>query len=104
MNNDYLAPLAAKLTINGAINLRHSHEHPDPLSLDNIHGKGRIFTGGGKWTHIAATGVENHLISLGLAIRSGRANHVRLTQLGRELAMYISEHWDDLEFRSPPKR
>lgn len=99
MSNDYLAPLAGKLTINGAINLKSTVSDPDPLNPDAIHGKGRTFTGFGKYTSMAATGVENHLIALGLAERRGPYKHAYITPLGRELAAYVHANWDDLKFR-----
>ena len=112
--NAYLAPIAAKLTINGAINLRSTVTNPCPLNPDSIAGGGRIYTGSGKWTTIAAIGIERHLMSLGLAeevwtgtywhgAREERHKNMacRITPLGREVAAYIAEHWDDLTFRNP---
>lgn len=104
MSNDYLAPLAAKLTWNGAYNLRHTVTDPCPLNPDNVCGKGRIFTGLGKWTTLAAIGVENNIIRVGAAERRGEFDHAYITPLGRELAAYIHAHWDELTFRDPPKR
>lgn len=107
MATDHLAALAAKLTINGAINLHSTITDPCPLNPDAIHGKGTIFTGLGKWTTLAAIGVERHLVSIGAAewhMRSdGRTRVVRITPLGRELAAYLAAHWEDLRgtFRDP---
>lgn len=117
-SNDYLAPIAAKLTINGALNLRSTVTEPCPSNPDAVHGRGgRIFTGLGKWTTIAAIGVENHLLQLGLAekVWTGTYWHhlheekhknmvCRITPLGREVAAYITAHWDELEFRKPKRR
>lgn len=101
MSNDFIAPIAAKLTLNAAINLRYSVINPDPLNPDSVHGKGRIYTGTGKWTTLAAIGVENNMVSLGLAERRGPWDHAYITPLGREVAAYLNEHWEDLEFRMP---
>ena len=97
--NDYLAPIAAKLTINGAINLKSTVSDPDPVNPEAVHGKGRTFTGFGKYTSMAARGVENHLISLGLAERRGPYQHAYITPLGRELAAYVDTNWEALRFR-----
>lgn len=99
MSNDYIAPIVAKLTLNAAINLRNAVLHPCPLNPENVHGKGRIHTGLGKWTTLAARGVENNMIALGLAERRGPWDHVHITPLGREVATYVTANWDDLEFR-----
>lgn len=104
MNNDYLAPIAAKLTLNAAINLANTVKNPCPLNPENLHGKGRIFTGLGKWTTLAAIGVENNLIALGLGVRRPPYNYAYITPLGKELAAYIHANWDNLEFRDPPRK
>lgn len=118
-SNDYLADLVPRLTVNGAINLRSTVIDPCPLNPNSIHGKGRTFTGMGKWTTIAAIGIEKHLISLGLAEMTetgtywndAREPHHKnkrclLTPLGREMAAYLNAHWNELcgQFRDPPKR
>lgn len=102
--NEYLAPIAAKLTLNAAINLRYAVTNPCPLNPESVHGKGTIYTGPGKWTSLAATGVENNMISLGLAERRPPWSHSYITPLGREVAAYIHAHWDELEFRMPKRR
>lgn len=102
--NDYLAQIAAKLTINAAINLRYSVSDPCPLNPESIHGKGRIFTGLGKWTTLAARGVENNMVALGIAERHPPYDHALITPLGREVAQYVHDHWDELRFRNPDKR
>lgn len=107
--NDYLAPIAARLTLNGAFNLRDSVLDPCPHNPDAPFGSRGVFTGFGKWTTLAARGVENNLISLGLAERREPRTrcgytHTYITPLGREVAAYITEHWDDLTFRDPLSR
>jgi hypothetical protein len=97
--NDYLAAIAAKLTWNAAFNLRRSVTHPCPLNPHSVHGRGRIFTGPGKWTTLAAIGVENNIISLGLAERRPPTNWAYITPLGRDVAAYVNDHWGDLNFR-----
>ena len=99
MSNDYLAPIANKLTLNAALNLRNTVRDPCPLNPNNVSGKGRIHTGLGKWTTLAARGVENNMISLGLAERKGPWGHVYITPLGREVAFYVDQNWDELDFR-----
>lgn len=106
-SNDYLAPIAAKLTFYAAINLRSTVTSPCPLNPNAIHGKGRIYTGLGKWTHIAAIGVENNIKSLGLGVEVKQPSgsyHVHITPLGREVAAYIDANWDELSFREPTRR
>lgn len=97
MSNDYIAALLSRLTYNAAVNLAHSVADPCPLNPDNIHGKGRIYTGMGKWTTLAAIGVENNAISLGLAERRGQFAFAYITPLGREVAAYLAAHWDEVE-------
>lgn len=116
MNNDYLAEIAAKLTWNGAFNLRSTVTNPCSLNSDAVHGKGRMFLGLGKWTTLGVIGVENHLKKLGLAreVLRDRPEHYTgrdkyrtiITPLGREMAVYLNEHWDDLRdgFREGSRR
>lgn len=119
MSNDYLAPIAARLTYNGAVNLKATVEDPDPLNPDGVRGRGRIFTGIGKYTTLAARGVESHLCKLGLGemVWTGtywhgdRQEHqknmrCRITPLGREMAAYVTANWDDLvpKFREGGRR
>jgi len=99
LSNDYIAPIAARLTLNAAINLRCTVTNPCPLNPDSLHGKGRIHTGLGKWTTLSARGVENNMISLGLGERRPPWDHAYITPLGREVAAYINDNWDKLEFR-----
>lgn len=105
MRNDYIAPIVAKLTYNGASNLKGTLQHPDPRHPLTINGCERIYTGSGKWTHLAALGVERHLISLGLAELVGVHLNGRystpfqmlyITPLGREVAEYLIQNEDAL--------
>lgn len=103
MSNDYIAPILKRLTLNGARNLKNTLEQPSQLYPDAINGNRRIDTGSGKWTHIAALGVENNLRSLGLTEdREVRVTGDRtwtmnaITPLGREVAAYLIAHWDDV--------
>ena len=101
MTNDYIAPIIARLTYNGATNLVGTLRHPDPDYPDMINGRQRIYTGFGKWTTIAAQGVENHLIALGLAepkkVGEDRLFEILcITPLGREVAEYVDHAWDDV--------
>lgn len=104
MTNDYLAPIAARMTWNAAFNLRRTVTHPCPLNPENVHGTGTIHTGLGKWTTLAARGVENNMVSLGLAERRPPWDRAYITPLGREMAAYLNEHWDELEFREGGRR
>lgn len=112
MRNDYLEALASRLTVNAAINLRRAHTHPCAINPEGWHGEGRTFTGLGKWTTLAAIGVENCVKALGLAEerreRHGQKCHpwCAITPLGREMAAYLDANWDSLrdKFRDPPKR
>lgn len=101
MTDERLKSIAAKLTINGAINLRSTVTDPCSLNSNAVHGKGRVFTGLGKWTTLAAIGVENHLKSLGLAEDSPKMSwggrHTWITPLGREVAAYLAANWDELQ-------
>lgn len=94
MSNDYLAPIVAKLTYNGASNLVGTLKHPHPRRATALNG-GRVYTGGGKWTHIAALGVERHLISLGLC-EVREEPWLDVTPLGFEVAAYVKSNWSDL--------
>lgn len=115
MKNDYLADLAARLTVNGAISLKMTIQFgPGKVDPDGIN----ICTGGGKWTTISANAVRNHLCKIGAAEMVGTGTYwndrersdrtenkvCRITPLGRELAAYIIANWDDLEFRPSGRR
>lgn len=95
-----LSGIARELTINAAITMRYS-------AGPQI---GRIFTGNGKWTTLAAIGVENNLKKLGLIeLRPLHEDRPDVTigcwtSLADELRQYITDHWDEIEFRDPPKR
>ena len=94
--NDYIAAILPRLTVNAAINLRHAATDPSPLNPDNTHGKGRTFTGMGKYTTLAVIGVENNMISLGLAERRPPWDWAYITPLGREVSRYLADHWDEV--------
>lgn len=93
-----IAAITAQLTRNAAINLRRAAERG---LLDQQ--TGRLYTGPGKWTTLAAIGIENHLKKLGLIEfqhLNGRPNMVRhWSPLGREVAQFVHEHWEELTFR-----
>lgn len=102
-SNDYISAILKRLTLNGARNLMCTLENPSPDYPDAINGNRRIDTGLGKWTHVAALGVERNLISLGLAedrrINLTNDNHwmmLVITPLGREVATYLIAHWDEI--------
>ena len=92
-----LAILCQRLTYNGASNLRGTIQHPHAEYPDWVNGERRLYTGLGKWTYLAATGVENHLLALKLAER--RDKSLCITPLGRQVAEYLHEHWDTITFR-----
>lgn len=104
MSNDYIAPIVAKLTYNGASNLAGTIEHPDPTYPLSVNGHHRLYTGSGKWTHLAALGVERHLTSLGLAetviVKPTKwdqgSEMFYITPLGREVAEYLVANWNSL--------
>lgn len=101
--------IARRLTINGAISLRYSISD---LKKGDRPYVGRVHTGNGKWTTLAAIGVENNLSSLGLTELQKlhpdepyNKDHVLCwSRLGLEVGHYITTHWDELEFRWPKKR
>ena len=109
MSNNYPAQLAPKLTYKRAVKLKATVEDSDPLDPDGVRGSGRIFTGRGKYMTLAARDLESHLYKLGLGEmvwigtywHGDRQEHqqnmaCRITPLGREMAAYVSEHWDGL--------
>lgn len=105
MTTQSIADILARLTYNGAENLRATAERPSPEDPDRVNGGERIYTGTGKWTHIAAVGVERHLISMGLAhiVRdypngpySTPFEYLNVTPLGREVASHVAAHWESL--------
>lgn len=117
MSNDHIASVVAKLTYNGAANLVGTLAHPNERFPDLINGKRRIYTGLGKYTHLSAMGVLNHLRKLELIedrylpwngpdngpIKNGWESPC-LTALGREVAEYVRDNWDSLEFREGGSR
>lgn len=104
MTPSEVALVAARLTYNGAANLRQTIVAPNKDHPELINGGSRLSTGLGKWTHIAARGVENNLI----ATKVAEGRHIDfnddgrgwealcITPLGREVAYYIDTHWDAL--------
>lgn len=106
-SSDDITTLVARLTKNGAINLRGTINHPSvehPLAINGVYG---IYTGSGKWTSVAATAVERHLVGLGLAVRGDvslgdgvKQAMVFVTPLGLRVARYLVAHWPDLPFRN----
>jgi hypothetical protein len=109
MTNDYIAKIVAKITYNAAITLKSSIESPSPHG-DFLGGSQRIFTGLGKWTCLAAGGVANCCIANGLAEerphKPGGTLCTYITPLGKEVAQYLIDHWDDAKkiVRDPQRR
>jgi hypothetical protein len=109
VTNDYIEPLIQRLTYNAAVTLRNTVERPSPHG-DYLGGDQRIFTGLGKWTTIAAGGVANCCVANGLAeerpYRPNGALYTYITPLGKEVARYLSDHWDDVKgkLRHPERR
>lgn len=114
MKNDYLADLAAKLTVNGAISLRSTVLYPGKIDPDGV----SIHPGSGKYTVMTADAVRRHLCKIGAAEMIGTGTYwsdrersdrtenkvCRITPLGRELAAYIIANWDEIEFRPSGRR
>lgn len=92
----------AKLTENGAITLKRTIDAPMDRFPDLAGGQLGVYTGPGKWTTLAAIGVEKHLCSLGLA--SMRAGQLLLTPDGRHVAEYVASNWPVDGLRQPKKR
>jgi hypothetical protein len=96
-SNECIQAVVAKLTTNGAITLWSSIQHP--RDDDQC---GRMFTGAGKWTTLASIGVENHLRKLKLIEDREVKDDYRTrtyrvwSPLGREVAKYLFDHWEDL--------
>ncbi|WP_024517106.1 hypothetical protein [Bradyrhizobium sp. Tv2a-2] len=89
--------IASRLTIIGAINVKDAGKNEDDSC-------GRIHTGLGKWTHIAALGVERSLTKLGLVEVRGKHDGLFWTPLGKEVGAYVRANWDKLKFRDGRKR
>src|SRR3954469_19343110 len=98
------AALCRRLTYNGAANLKGTIERPHARFPDLFNGGDRLWTGMGKWTTLAAIGVENHLLAKGMAERRSLPWHgdwrdthsgksLCLTPLGRIVAQYLHDHW-----------
>ncbi|WP_333702923.1 hypothetical protein [Sphingobium yanoikuyae] len=110
-SNDYIAPVLKKLTYNGALAVRHTVEFPHPDIPRLLNGScSRIHTGLGKWTTIAAIGVENNIRASGLIEEFDAGPIWRpgqwerpwivnvLNDLGMEVAHYLLAHWDEAHF------
>lgn len=103
MTTASILAILPKLTLNGAINLRASITDPSAQNPDAVNGGHRLFTGMGKWTSLAARGVANHLICLGLAEwrrKDGECQHenyryLALTPFGRNVAVYLHSFGKD---------
>lgn len=97
-----LLSLAKQLTLNAAITLSHSAFDQGCV--------GRVFTGSGKYTTLAAIGVVSNLEKLGLIEERplyADAPHSLVsiwTRLGIDLCQFITEHWDEISFRDPKRR
>ena len=112
-----IASLAAKVTYNGAVNLRGTIENPHDRFPDVLNGNSRIYAGEGKWTHIGATAVERNLTALGLAgmvylpwngpdvgrFEKNGFETLCVTPLGREVGVYIAANFNELRFRNDPR-
>lgn len=109
MSNDYIAPILKRLTYNGAVAVRNTVEHPHPEIPRLLNGdRTRIYTGLGKWTTIAAIGVENNIRACGLIEEFDAQPLWRpgpwekpwivevLNDLGMEVAHYLHAHWGDI--------
>lgn len=98
-DTDHIAPILRKLTVNAGITLKHQKQPTvgEPLS-------GRVFTGLGKFTSLAADGVISNMRVNGLVIEVGPHRTARLTPLGVQVALYLMAHWDDVShlLRDPP--
>lgn len=111
---DDIAPILARLTWNGAHNLMQSVVAGHERFPDLLNGGRRLHTGLGKWTTLAAIGVENNLIALKLIEPrwlpwNGPERHQGwespcLTPLGRRVAEHLRDHWDTLTFRDAAER
>lgn len=102
------------LTWNAAWNLKETVTGPHERFPDLLNGGRRISTGLGKWTSLAAGGVESNLRKHGLVEPrwlpwNGPDRHqgwesLCLTPLGREIAAHVDAHWDTLTFRDGSRR
>lgn len=102
------------LTWNAAWNLKETITGPHERFPDLLNGGRRISTGLGKWTSLAAGGVESNLLKHGLVEPrwlpwNGTEPHqgwesLCLTPLGREIAAHVEAHWDALTFRDGSRR
>lgn len=104
MNNDYIAALIPKLTVNAAITLKHRKPQSGNSLLGHVH------TGLGKWTTLAAIGVFNNLRAAGCAEEEVRGHGCgatwNITPLGEEVAAYLRNQWGEVGhlLRKPARR
>jgi hypothetical protein len=111
-SDEDIARIVGRLTWNGAYNLMRTITNPHGQFPDLLAGGDRLYTGLGKWTTIAATGVENHLKALGLiAPRMLPWNGIDrgweslcLTPLGQRVASHVHTHWGTIEFPERKRR
>ena len=86
--SDY-EPILRRLTINAGITLKFRKNPGDGECL------GRVHTGLGKYTSLAAGAVIANLRVNGLV--EERGNHIPyLTPLGVEVAQYLAANWDNV--------
>lgn len=103
---EHLRPILARLTWNGAYNLRRTLVAPHERFPDLLAGGQRLFTGLGKYTTLAAIGVENNLRALKLVEERSlpwngpEPHHAHdstcITPLGREVAEFLNQNWDEI--------
>lgn len=103
---EHLQPVLVRLTWNGAYNLRRTLTNPHDRFPDLLAGGQRLFTGLGKYTTLAAIGVENNLKALGLVERrslpwNGPEEHhahesLCMTPLGRDVAEFLNQNWNQI--------
>lgn len=93
------------LSFNMAMTLRATVDQPNPHDPDSLGGKGRIYTGLGKYTTVAARGVFMGLRKRGLAVsrphdpqRPEIGESYLITAKGRRVAEYVRDHWRNLVF------
>ncbi len=84
---DALEGTLAKLTVNAALTLS---QHAAQLRQGEPCFLGRAYTGGGKWTTLAAMGVHNNLRKAGCIEDAGDHGIARLTPLGERMATLIA--------------
>lgn len=81
-------PILRKLTVNAALTLK-CRKNPDDGEC-----VGRMHTGLGKYTHLAALGVIANLRVNGLIEERGKHAIPYFTPIGVEVAQYLAANWD----------